>query len=47
VGLMEIVRYVNRSWNYDTYFSLYRAFHPGRKVLVGNVRGNVRISIFI
>src|SRR6218665_511666 len=34
VGLMEIVRSVNRSWIYDTKFSLYRAFHPG-----GIVRG--------
>ena len=31
VGLMEIVRSVNRSWIYDTQFSLYRAFHPGEK----------------
>ena len=31
VGLMEIVRSVNRSWIYDTSFSLYRAFHPGEK----------------
>ena len=31
VGLMDIhvVRSVNRSWIYDTQFSLYRAFHPG------------------
>src|SRR6218665_3174980 len=28
-GLMEIVRSLNRSWIYDTYFSLYRAIHPG------------------
>jgi len=27
-GLMEIVRSLNRSWIYDTYFSLYRAIHP-------------------
>jgi len=33
-GLMEIVRSVNRSWIYDSYFSLYRPIHPG-----GNVRG--------
>src|SRR6218665_1549663 len=32
VGLMDIVRSVNKSWIYDTYFSLYRAFHPGGKV---------------
>jgi len=31
-GLMEIVRSLNRNWIYDTYFSLYRAIHPGRKV---------------
>src|SRR6218665_722814 len=43
-GWTEIVRSVNRSWIYDTYFSLYRAIHP-----VGKVRGemsgagNVRI----
>src|SRR6218665_1141016 len=32
-GLMEIVRSLNRSWIYDTYFSLYRAtcIHPGGK----------------
>ena len=29
---MDIVRSVNRSWIYDTQFSLYRAFHPGGKV---------------
>jgi len=32
---MEIVRSVNRSWIYDSYFSLYRPMHPR-----GNVRGN-------
>jgi len=31
-GLMEIVRPLNRSWTYDTYFSLYRAIHPEEKV---------------
>ena len=33
-GLMEIVRSLNRSWTYDTYFSLYIAtcIHPGGKV---------------
>ena len=30
---MEIVRSVNRSWGYDSYFGLYRPIHPG-----GNVR---------
>src|SRR6218665_718635 len=35
-GLMEIVRSLNRSWIYNTYFSLYRAIHPGR-----NVRGEM------
>ena len=30
-GLLEIVRSLNRSWIYDTYFSLCRAIHPGRK----------------
>jgi len=29
VGLMDIVRSVNRSWIYDSYFSLYRPIHPG------------------
>jgi len=29
--LMEIVRSLNRSWIYNTYFSLYRAIHPGEK----------------
>ena len=29
VGLMEIVRSVNRSWIYDSHFSLYRPIHPG------------------
>ena len=28
---MEIVRSLNRSWIYDTYLSLYRAIHPGKK----------------
>ena len=28
--LMELVRPVNRRWIYDTYFSLYRAIHPGK-----------------
>ena len=36
VGLVEIVRSVNRSWLYDSYFSLYRPIHPG-----GNVRGEM------
>ena len=35
---MEIVRSLNRSWNYDTYFSLYRPIHSGEKS-GGNVRG--------
>ena len=35
-GLMEIVRSMNRSWIYDTYFSLYRAIHSVR-----NVRGEM------
>src|SRR6218665_2086970 len=41
LGLIDIVRSVNRSWIYDTYFSLYRAFHPGGKVRGGNVRGEM------
>src|SRR6218665_393951 len=41
VGLMDIVRSVNRSWIYDTWFSLYRAFHPGGKVRGGNIRGEM------
>src|SRR6218665_2082202 len=28
-GLMKIVRSVNRSWIYVSYFSLYRPIHPG------------------
>ena len=40
VELMEIVRSVNVSWIDDTYFSLYRAFHPGGKS-GGSVRGEV------
>jgi len=28
---MEIGRSLNRSWIYDTYFSLNRAIHPGEK----------------
>jgi|SRR6218665_1266557 len=49
VELMEIVRSVNVSWIDDTYFSLYRAFHPGGKS-GGRVRGkctggNVRVPI--
>jgi len=42
-GLMEIVRSLNRSWIYDTYFSLYRAIHPGGKVRGKYPGGNVRI----
>jgi len=30
-GLMEIVLSLNRSWIYDTYFSLYRPIHTGEK----------------
>src|SRR6218665_3956350 len=43
-GMMEIVRSLNRSWIYDTYFSLYRLELfirekcPGRKCPGGNVR---------
>ena len=37
-GLMEIVRSVNRSWIYDSYFSLYRPIHPGGKCPGGIVR---------
>jgi len=33
---MEIVWSVNRSWIYDSYFSLYRPIHPGK-----NVRGEM------
>ena len=42
--MMEIVRSLNRSWIYDTYFSLYRLELfirekcPGRKCPGGNVR---------
>ena len=32
VGLIEIVRSLDRNWIYDTYFSLYRAIHPVVKV---------------
>src|SRR6218665_2709871 len=39
VGLMEIVRSINRSWIYDSYFSLYRPIHPGL-----NVRGELSES---
>ena len=39
-GLTEIVRSLNRSWIYDTYFSLYRAIHPGEKS-GRNVRGEM------
>src|SRR6218665_1110688 len=38
--LMEIIRSLNRSWIYETYFSLYRAIHPRRKS-GGNVRGEM------
>ena len=42
VGLMEIVRSVNRSLIYDSYFCVYRPIHPG-----GNVRGDiVRIPFY-
>ena len=37
---MEIVRSVNRSWAYDSYFSLYRPIHPG-EMSGGNVRGEM------
>jgi len=37
---MEIVRSVNRSWIYDSYFSLYRPIHPGGNVRGENVRGH-------
>ena len=40
--LMEIVRSLNRSWIYDTYFSLYKAIHPGESP-GGISEGNVRI----
>jgi len=41
---MEIVRSLIRSWIYDTYFSKYRAIHPGESP-GGNVRWwYVRIS---
>ena len=39
-GLMEIVRYVNRCWIYDSYFSLYRPIYPGKCPGVENVRGD-------
>ena len=35
---MEIVRSLNRSWIYDTYFSLYRPIHSEEKS-GGNVKG--------
>ena len=37
---MEIVRSVNRSWIYDSYFSLYRPIHPG-EMSGGNVRAEL------
>jgi len=37
--LMNIVRSVNRSWIYDSYFSLYRPIHLG-ELSWGNVRRN-------
>jgi len=45
-GLMEVVRSLNRSWIYDTYFSLYRAIHPGEKS-GGMSEGNVRMPVQI
>jgi len=39
-GSMKIVRSLNRDWIYDTYFSLYRAIHPGEKS-----GGNVQIPL--
>jgi len=44
-GLMETVRSLNRSWIYDTYFSFYRAIHPGEKSGAKCRGGNVRIPI--
>jgi len=38
---MEIVRSLNRSLAYNTYFRLYRAIHPGGKVRGENVRGEM------
>ena len=40
VGLMEIVRSVNRSWIDDAYLNLYRLIHPGKKS-GGCVRGKL------
>ena len=42
-GWMEIVRSLNKSWIYDTYFSLYRAIHLGVKDREKCPGGNVRI----
>ena len=40
---MEIVWSLNRSWIYDTYFSLYRAIHSIRGESPGEMSGrNVR-----
>ena len=43
-GLMEIVQPLNRSWIYDTYFSLCRAIHPGGKVR-GKISGGGDVRI--
>ena len=47
VELMEKVLSVNRSWIYDTYFSLYRAFHPGAKSGGWEMSGYQRYTLMI
>ena len=45
-GLLEIVRSLNRSWiDDDTYFSLYRAIHPGKSSGGKCPGGDVRIPV--
>jgi|SRR6218665_818435 len=44
-GLMEIVRSLNKSWIYDTYFSLYRPIHLGEKSGGKRPGGTVQIPV--
>jgi len=45
-GLMEITWSLNRSWIYDTYFSLYIPIHPGESQgeMFGYLFSELRLS---
>jgi len=42
---MEIVRSLNRSWIYETHFSLCRAIRPGEKVRGESPGINARMPV--